>query len=328
MAVFDAPYRSLKQMKCQKYIIVALAGLAPLFLLPGFGDHSARSLQELWNLGHVAYFALFALGLNSCSRCVGLSSWQRFVACIVATVLVGGGIELCQLVVPGRTASFTDVLRDVSGSMIALLLAGFKGAQPYFVRVARISSALVVLSLILFSPVTVMLDDVHRVLEFPVLADFERASELGRWESSQVEIARVTTPVRSGGWSLRVELTTEKYSGLALVHFSRDWRGYDALCLSVYNPAEGLQLHIRIHDRQHALRQEYDNRFNRTVMLQKGWNDLRLDMYDILHGPKGRLMDLTQIMVLGLFVMDQRQNRVLYLDDVRLEKAAGDSGDR
>ena len=90
-----------------------MAALAPLFFLFGVGRHSARSLQELWNLEHVVYFAGFALYVNSSRRLSGLPACLRFVVCFLATALVGGVIELCQMVVPGRTASFADVLRYV-----------------------------------------------------------------------------------------------------------------------------------------------------------------------------------------------------------------------
>ena len=49
-----------------------------------------------------------------------------------------------------------------------------------------------------------------------------------------------------------------------------------------------------------------------------GWNDIVIPMTDILYGPQGRRMDLTQIRGFGVFVTRQTDRRVLYLDNVRL----------
>ena len=162
------------------------------------------------------------------------------------------------------------------------------------------------------------LDEYRACSDFPLLGDFENESELSRWEGDG-RLIRDTEVSRQGNYSAKISLTTDLYSGISLRHFPGDWSGRAGLTFSVFNPGREITLHYRVHDILHRGNvQQHTNRFNGNTVLHPGWNDIVIPMVDILNGLQGRTMDVTKIRGFGLFVMQQTDRRVLYLDNVRL----------
>jgi hypothetical protein len=157
------------------------------------------------------------------------------------------------------------------------------------------------------------------------LASFETITELDRWEGSA---GRTLTGevFRDGRRSLKISLTRATYSGVALVHFPRDWRGNDALEFSVFNPGPApLDLTCRVHDRTHILSgQHYSDRFNRRFRIAPGWNDIAIPLADIRLAPATRPLDLSCVDGLGVFSVRLPAPATVFLDRVRLVKGAGD----
>ena len=76
---------------------------------------------------------------------------------------------------------------------------------------------------------------------------------------------------------------------------------------------------IRVHDCLHVEGEQiYTDRFNRSITMQLGWNDLFISMVDIKNAPVGREMDLGNIYGFGLFASSLKEERVVYIDEVRL----------
>lgn len=307
------------QYVSQKTVVALILGSFPFFFWGGPDYYSSRVLKEIWNLGHILFFFLLSIYLFNHPAFTRLTMRRRFLLCATIILLLGASIEIIQLHLSDRTSSLADVLRDVSGFMIASFTGLFKGVKSHFARVVNILCVSAILAASFFPLGTRILDGVHARIAFPGLAGFERTEELKRWEAREVTMSRVSSPVRSGRYALRIDFSTARYAGLSLMHFPHDWRGYEALCFSIYNHGEPFLLHIRVHDELHRQNQEHDNRYNRGVLVESGWNDIRLDMYDILNGPRGRQMNLAAIEGFGLFVMKQRTPRTLYLDDLHLE---------
>jgi hypothetical protein len=165
----------------------------------------------------------------------------------------------------------------------------------------------------------VVLDEYRGARDFPLLAGFESGLELGRWTGGRGGMAQVTEPHVQGKHSARITLTTDTYSGTALNYFPGDWRGRQALAFQVFNPGQPLTLHYRVHDAFHrGEMQTYAERYNGRSLLTEGWNEIVIPMADILAGPEGRVMDLARIRGFGIFVVQQKELRVLFLDNVRL----------
>lgn len=156
--------------------------------------------------------------------------------------------------------------------------------------------------------------------QFPLLADFETPFEKDRWEEdARASVDRSVS--RHGNASLRVEMEPSLYSGISLVYFPRNWSGYHFLRLEVFNPAsEEIKITCRIHDRQHEKgEQRYEDRFNQGFLLRQGWNELRIDLSEVVSAPYSRKMDLGEIRVVGLFATTLSAPRTVFVDYVRLE---------
>ncbi len=126
--------------------------------------------------------------------------------------------------------------------------------------------------------------------------------------------------VKEGSASLKMPLTTDKYSGASLAHFPSDWRNYKYLHMSIFNTSqEPLKVTVRIHDDQHITNgQSYWDRFNRRFTLSHGWNDINVAIEEIRNAPRNRIMDLQAVKDVTIFASRLRTPKVIYIDDVRL----------
>ncbi len=79
-----------------------------------------------------------------------------------------------------------------------------------------------------------LLGRIYEKRNFPILADFESAGELGRWSGS-ARFFRSNQQAIRGSYALRVDMGTEQYSGVSLNYFEGDWRGFNTLSIDVFN---------------------------------------------------------------------------------------------
>jgi hypothetical protein len=78
-------------------------------------------------------------------------------------------------------------------------------------------------------------------------------------------------------------------------------------------------LSIRIDDTSHN--QQYDDRFNRRLMIQPGHNRIAIPLDDIRYAPKNRAMDLRQIVAIYIFAIKPAIEYSVYLDNLELMAA-------
>ncbi|HEX9191865.1 MAG TPA: hypothetical protein VF847_07200, partial [Candidatus Deferrimicrobiaceae bacterium] len=218
-------------------------------------------------------------------------------------------------------ASAGDFLRDVVGGVFAMswFSPSAKKLRDGGRRAARWLAA-VLMSITIVPLVAALSDEAIARHQFPTLSDFETPLETSRWDGN----ARFSVDrsfARRGKGSLRVEMVPARYSGIFLVYFPGDWRGYRLLAMDVLNPSqEEIVVTCRIHDKLHEEgEQRHEDRFNRTFRLPPGWSDIRIDLGELTRAPAGREMDLGRIRAVGLFAADLQQDRTMYLDSVRLE---------
>jgi VanZ family protein len=311
------PKRSVGLLQSHRWLFACVVAIFPFFFMGGPSWQSARSLGEIWNLGHVLFFFLFTLLAWGYPALANFAGWLRLLIILFTVLLIGLGIEGMQLFVGNRSVGWDDIARNLAGAALALIWIVDREVHGYRWRKSlRLVAAVIGCGCLL--PIGIVLVDEYRARrDFPLLASFESRLELERWSSGN-HLDLVSDPVREGHFAVAIHLRHEEYSGAALVHFPGDWRGYDALAFSMFNPGEPVELHFRVHDREHAGdRQQYHDRYNGTRMLAGGWNDILIPMSGILSAPQGRTMDLAHIRGFGLFLMDQPA-RLLYLDNVRL----------
>lgn len=308
----------------QKLAWLAIAGAFPFFFVGGPGPHAGRAFTAAWNLGHIGVFILVSfiilkrlqLAFPQCPV------WVRVVVVFLSVAVLGGSIELLQYWEAGRSPSVGDMARNLLGGFIGIVFLGWGRQKIPEKSLFCLRSVAVLLVCVATWPfVRALVDATIARAQFPVLSSFETPFEQYRWKKLK-QIALDDTVARQGEKSLKVQLTTKQYSGVSLSYFPRDWRQYKKLCLSVYNPdPTELILNGRIHDASHGENgHAYSDRFNRQFTLNQGWNDFQIALDEVRMAPMGRTMDMQKIEAVKVFVMEQPHPRVIYIDNLYLEK--------
>jgi len=304
--------------------VVLFLGL-PFFFYGGPGYHSPRSFKAAWDLGHVLFFTLATVWAFTFMRArVQTCSFFRLFFIFSSIILCFGAlIEFLQVFRSNRLPDIFDVLRNQLGCMLAFAFY----VQPRKFEQSRIfSSFFQVIALILLlcalTPFTrAVIDEQVATRQFPLLADFETPFELDRW-GKEDRVVSETSLVKHGNKAMRAHFSTAKYSGTTLFYFPENWRGYNTLHLSVYNPQTAeFPLNLRINDlehKQHGAR--YADRFNKRFPLHPGWNDLVVNLDQVRNAPKNRKMNMEHITGFGLFVVQQPKPLDIIIDHIFLSR--------
>ena len=306
---------SLRKWQIGSMVVVAISCLILLFV-GGPHSFSQRSHELTWGLGHILCFAVWSALFLEWRR--EWSFVRQFVVVIFLTLLLGVGIELIQATL-GRNFDLADVLNNLAGSLLVLAFSACGRQSPKRWRLLVQLLAVLMLSVGLFPLGKALFDEYQASTQFPILSDFESSLELDRWQGNSLRSMNRDF-VAHGDFSLKVDLNTDRYSGLSLKFLPGDWRAFEMLTFDLYNPSKAaLRVTCRIHDRFHA---DYDNaytdRFNKTFIIEPGWIQVDLPLKQVSEAPKNRMLDLEQVAGLGIFVMDQKEAKTLYIDHVRL----------
>ncbi len=306
-------------------IVVGLMGVllllaAPLFFIGGPDWVSSTLLKNIWNFGHVIFFALLLVVVQ---WFVPLTQWRHWLGVTVLALAGGGLVEVVQHFV-GRHASWADLFNNLAGVWLGLFWGQRLGATPH----ARLVCGARLMSLLLIGPglwlvVDAAWAEVSLRRTFPLLNSFESRAQ---WQQVTANPARVQvqpshTVFSHGGQALQATLAAGGYSGLRVRVCYGDWRGYEFIAMDLFNPDPdvlplGLRLSDVIHDRSGN---RFDDRFNRALVLQPGWNNLRIAIADIEQSPRHRTMQLDGVCNLGIFASGLPHPRRFYLDNIRLE---------
>ncbi len=303
------------------YLTVLLSILFMLFFWGGPDIYSVRSLKYFWNLGHIIFFAVLPVILIYPLKDTQ-SDKLVFVYILMATLVLGGSIELVQSGQPGRTRDPDDMVRNIIGALTFWVFL-----SPYRKRIAKIRLVLVqgMVSILIFlqlSPIAIALWDENSARrQFPLLSDFESSLEVDRWTGGAA--FEITNEVKkSGNASLKVTMDTSRYSGVSLKHFPKNWQEYKIFRFAVFNPDDiNLKLTCRIHDERHTQgRQRYSDRFNHSFKIDKGWHIITIPLKNVMTAPQGRNMDMQRIQGIGIFSKKLTSPQTIYLDAVELTK--------
>ena len=289
---------------------------APFFFLGGPGARGSRSFIALWDLGHILFFSLTSLWLIQYfqARFPNRSFTSIFIIVFLLVLFLGGSVEGLQMYSGERLPDIVDILRNQLGCLVVFVFwYSNKSCKTFGLRCV----VLVLVGIALMPLAKGGIDEWIARNQFPVLSDFESNFEINRWSSNGT--LRVEKGIaRHGEQALRVQLTTDKYSGVSLKYFQGDWRAFDNLFFSIYNPEdEPLEIVCRVHDSAHA--NQYNDRFNRKFLLKQGWNDIAVSLKDVESAPRDRLLNVADVDNFQLFVMEQERSRIIYLDSVYLE---------
>jgi hypothetical protein len=300
-------------------VLAAIAGT--LLMLRGATDRwGLRSLQAVWNFGHVCLFFLWTLLLQAAvHRRFRKNPSVTLAGMALAVAAAGLAVEAIQALA-GRSPDIKDALLNLVGFWAATVLFDPVASRwPVRYRLAAGTSAAVLLAWAVWPVATALVDEQVARRQFPMMAGFESALEktrLGGGAPSDITSEQAS----EGRRSLKVRLTTRRHSGVALSFFPRDWRGFDLFLVDLYNPeAASLTLTCRIHDAFHENR--HSDRFNRRYRLPSGWSRIAVPLADVRSAPVGREMDLSRVMAVMFFASSLPEPRTIYIDNVRLARA-------
>jgi hypothetical protein len=310
-------------LRSRKYSVplhlLFFTGLVLLFL-GGPGDNPARSLRELWNLGHLFLFVIFVFILYSdWNRFAEKPAAAQFIIAVASGVILGFGTELIQSFV-GREFDKIDILRDLAGCATGVLI--ISGLRSRSNRACRIFCTVSASAIIIAASVPLMLaaaDELIAAGQFPKLSGFETPLEIRRWRADG-DISVSEEFKKEGSRSLKAQFTPRKYSRVTMRYSLGEWEGYDYIQFCAFNPDSSvLDIIFRIHDSEHQRRDSpYRDRFHRKLEIMPGWNTVRVGMDEIESAPADRDMDLNSIEQITFFTVSLPNSRIIYFDDISL----------
>lgn len=289
--------------------------VVPFFFVGGPDASSSLLLKNIWNFGHIIFFAVLLLLIQSFKPLV---HWQQWILTTLVAIAVGSVIEFAQYFV-GRNANVNDVIHNIFGVWLGL----FWGQKP-----SRLIWPLRFVSVALVAPAMWLVIDsglAHLSLQsqFPQLSSFESRYELQQLQANnaQVKIQQTQLLHSHGAHAAKITFGTHPYSSISLIGTYGDWSGYAALSMDLYNPdIEPLELMVKISDYSHDRgANNFDDRFNRRIVLVQGWNQLRIDLEDVRTAPRDRVMQMDAIGNVTIFAVRLLEPRDFYWDNIRLQ---------
>lgn len=302
--------RTLSTRSSQVLLSAALLVLAAIPLLPTPQLDGIPRASALMNLAHLPLAALLCWLLTRLVR-------HRMPAAALA-LLVCLAIEGLQALLGTGEPSLGDLAVDLAGIAAALALMAALD-DPTLRRIV-----LAVLAIVLLSawPVTRTLwvfgEEHARALRLPVLADFESTGDLLPWRGSGGCDLRIEAEhPHLGSHSLKCTFSPGARPAVVFSDPPRDWSAYRWLDLQVFASGnDPLPLFVKITD-EVAYRDPAE-RFVQRVALAPGPNTLRIDLKDLIVGGKHRKIDTSRVKTVVFFLKELPQERVLFLDDLRL----------
>lgn len=299
---------------------MVLIMLSILLFLRGPQYHSPRSLKAFWNLGHILYFFLLPYAILPYLIKRHLTLPFQLLIIFGFTLALGSVIELVQSCFM-RTPDVEDVFRDIIGALCYLAFLSPARKEifkrfPYLLKTIALG-----LILLQIAPVVIALADEFRArARFPVLSDFESPSEIQRWEGN-AHYSIDTEFAHSGQHALKVSFKNTQFSGVSLHYFPENWECYNSFQFYAYNSSpEMVPIVCRIHDEIHSRSdQHFNDRFNHTFHLTRGWNRIEIALKTVRNAPVNRQMDMRHIWGVGIFVWQLHKSYAIYLDDFKLQ---------
>ena len=317
-------WAGVRDVMVKKLFYGGLLLLLALLFVGGADGESTRLVKAIWNSGHLFLFVGLTLALLAANSLKNKTFVQQLLLVTVLGLGAGVGIEIMQLLV-GRYFELSDVLFDLSGAYLGLLLFYIHRSQHRIMALVKALPLMLLIVFVVFRPVfTAYRDEMAMKQDFPLLADFESDYGLSRWRGNNAQLLSQQKQVRHGQSALAINFFPGEYPGFALHELVGDWRGYEYLNFSLYNSqSSSMEIVLKIYDRQHPHNgYKYADRFNQRIMLQPGWNDVTVKLEDIYQAPGSRTMDMTDIVNVSLFLVNQKQPASMYFDYLYLSNEA------
>jgi VanZ family protein len=311
----------------------AVAGIILLLWILWSGRPPRPTLlwQEVYNLGHIPLFGLIALLTLAVSRSLlpvlGSRPFSHYLVAFVCVAVISLISEVIQLDVPGRKAEVQDAVHNLIGAVcfLAIWSAFDPNYRPQANRAPRgllVGSALFALFVSSWNLIELGWHYGMRAAAFPVVVDLD-----GRWQQPFLSLPRANLAIvpapegwhgKAGQKVAEINFPHERWPGVTIREPYPDWTGYRTLRVQIFSPVrDPMSLTFSINDAKHN--DERKDRFNRTISIKPGWNDISIALDDIRTAPANREMDLADITQIVLLTTMPDVPFRLYVSDIWLE---------
>lgn len=315
-------------------LVVMIIAVAAMVFIPVLYDLPDNTIiwNEIQNTGHTPLFGIVALLLFAISlRIMGNRLIKRqalYAAAFIVACLLGAITEFAQIDGP-RDADLWDFLRDAAGA------GSFLGIAMYFDSdlrkrwprmTTRFRKTVLLLSVLVLIgslvPLTLCSGSyLHRNSTFPVICDFDSywGKRFLTTESARLKIVSPPSAMKSAiGEVGQLNLRAGEYPGFGIKEPYPDWMDYRTLRADVYSPLDtAVNIRVRVEDAYHD--GDLTDRFNRTLSIAPGENQIVIPLPDIRLAPDGREMDTGAIAALHFFAVGLQRPITLYFDNIRLQ---------
>lgn len=291
-------------------------------LTPGNEDGRRLLIEALSDAFHYPLsFILYCLIFITYPK-KAISPQRRMAFASFITVVIACLTEIIQPLT-GRSTSWTDLLNGVLGAIFGVCFTRLLLAQ----RKLRDCFLCIGFGFVCLIYVLIPAWQAYRLVKwqsdnFPLISDFESEKDLKLWklytinQSVPSKIVIRKGKAISGNHSLQIKANEASWVGISYVGEKFVWDFYNNFSFSVYNPSNPFKLSVRIDDKKAP---NYDNRFNYSVLIEKGWNSINISLADIKNGVKGRGFDVNNIHRFLIFVGGSDLPVIFYIDNIRLE---------
>lgn len=288
--------------------------------------------REIGNAGHIVLFGIISIALLLLSRTILGNRFSLPITHYGISFILSSGLgfitEFLQCFTP-RDADFWDIVRDMIGATVSLgiLLLIERKQFPSFnmstIKKRLLLSFIIVIFLAGISPVLIWTGGfLYRSANQPTICSFESFADklFYKVHHGDIEIVQsdVFFPESSGNHTAKLTLHPAKYPEFYFREPFPDWSGYKAFTLSIYSPLDtAFMLSMRVEDVHHN--GVYRDRFNTSLTIEPGIDEIRINCQDIKNAPEVRSMDMTRIYTFSIFAVKLKETLLFYIDDITLQ---------
>ena len=280
-----------------------------------------RAATATFDLGHAPVFALLTLVVcGVIQQLIGAKLSKKGLLVIGALLLIGSGmLEYLQRYFH-RSPSWGDALANSMGILAGLLWISSAAVGTRAKWLLR-GAGVLLLAAISFQPAMIVYDCYRMHCAFPMLSSFEDSLELSRWEVRRGTISISDEYHTNGERCLKWNLEPARFP--RITHSEpADWSAYRTFefdALLAESDSEHQRLTIKIFDVAHEF--DFEDRFHGEIELTRGEPaSIKVQLDEVAAAPTTRTMDLSRILMIELFAMEQSTPATIFLDNIRLEK--------
>ena len=310
-----------------QYLAFAIC-IALLLLLCPMPEMS-RIFRYGMDLLHAPFFAILALFLDRKRRKVKQNGFIQGLSFWIFLCMLGAALEAIQTIA-GRDTNWHDGLSNLLGITAGLLFSyALSATDRLYLKLCGYIAGILMLFFGSIYGLYGAWDSLQAKIQFPTIANFETDCELLRWEVSDASLVRSTQHATSGDFSGNIILQAGRYPGVSIELPPGDWSPYHYLALdilwvknktfSVNNWEQRTNLALRVKLEDDGPSDSSEDRFELTVALQPGQNQIRIPIEEIANGPAMRSLRLNRMKRLSLFLNNSKSSQVLFTDKIHLE---------